>query len=264
MATMTLESWIDSLQARGRYSLLRSEALEQSGLSPDAVRKALQRSVKKGRLIKLKDYFYVIVPLEYASAGAPPATWFAQDLMAAIGIPYYVGLLSAASLHGASHQQPQEFQILTDRSVRTIMAGRTRLRFFASKYIARCATQEVKTPTGLIRVSTPEATVVDLVRFSRAAGRLDHVATVIGELAPVIDPKKLVAAVRVVSDLPNTQRLGFILDQARQRRLSDPIHAWLGRHKTHVLPLRSGRAATGVPHNRRWNLLVNGPIEVDA
>ena len=264
MALATLESWIDRLQASGRYSFLRSQAMGESGLSPAAVSKALHRAVTRGRILKLKDYFYVIVPLKYVSAGAPPASWFIRDLMAAMGLPYYVGLLSAAGLHGSSHHQPQEFQVMTDRSVRSVMAGRMRIQFFASKYIAGAAVVEMKTPTGSMRVSTPETTVVDLLRFARSAGRLDNVATVIAELSSGLDPKKLLAAVRLVDDIPNAQRLGYILDQFRQRRLSDAIHAWLERQVPRELPLRSGRATAGARENRRWHLLVNQPIEVEA
>jgi hypothetical protein len=127
--------------------------------------------------------------------------------MAAMKLPYYVGLLSAAALHGASHQQPQEFQVITDRSVRSLSAGRARVRFFTSKYVARAHTSSVKTPTGSMRVSTPETTAVDLVRFAKAAGSLDNVATVIAELSPSLDPKKLLAAVRLVHDVPKMELL---------------------------------------------------------
>jgi predicted transcriptional regulator of viral defense system len=264
MATRTLESWIDGLQSNGTYCFLRAEALRDSGLSPGAVNKALQRAVNRGRIVKVKDYFYVIVPLEYANAGAPPVSWFIRDLMAAMGLPYYVGLLSAAGLHGASHHQPQAFQVITDRSVRPLTPGRTRIRFFASKYILGAAVMEMKTPTGSIRVSTPETTAVDLVRFARSAGRLDHVATVIAELAPLLDPKRLLSAVRLVDDVPNTQRLGYILDRIRQRRLSDSIHGWIEHQAPRVLPLRSGGLLNCIHENRRWHLLVNEPIEVEA
>lgn len=264
MAMATLESWIDALQASGRYSFLRAQAMKESGLSQAAVSKALQRSVKRNRVVKVKEYFYVIVPLEYSSAGAPPASWFIHDLMAAMGLPYYVGLLSAAAMHGSSHHQPQEFQVLTDRSVRPLMAGRTRIRFFTSMHVAAAAAMDMKTPTGSMRVSTPETTVVDLVRFAKSAGHLDNVATVIAELSPSLDPKRLLAAVRVVDDPPNTQRLGFILDQVRQRRLSDPIHAWLERQDPRTRSLRTGRTLKETRENRRWHLLVNGPIEVEG
>ncbi len=264
MASASLESWIDGLQANGRYSFLRDEAASGSGLSAEAVSKALQRSAKSGRILKLKEYVYAIVPLEYRTAGAPPASWFIRDLMVAMKLPYYVGLLSAAALHGASHQQPQVFQVLTNRPVRPIPAGRTRIQFFASKYVADAAAMEIKTPTGSMRVSTPETTVVDLVRFAKAAGHLDHVATVISELSSSLDAKRLLAALGVVNDIPNAQRLGYLFDQMRHRKLSDPIHAWIERRIQRRQPLRPGQPTEGASENRRWHLLINSPIEVEA
>lgn len=264
MAALTLENWVDEQQARGKYTFLRDEAIHGSGLSADAVRKALHRLARRRRVLKLKDYFYVVVPLEYLSAGAPPASWFIHDLMAAMKLPYYVGLLSAAGLHGATLQQPQEFQVVTDRSVRAILAGRQRLRFIASKYIQQASTANVKTPTGSMRVSTPETTVVDLVRFSKAAGHLDHVAEVVAELSPSLSPAKLLSAVRLVGDVPNTQRLGYILDLIHARRLADPIRAWVKRQDSRPVPLRSGRSIRDAEENRRWRVLVNEPLEIEA
>jgi len=261
---MTLEQWVDRLQAKGRYTFLRGEAVTGSGLSPGAVKKALQRLARRGRVVKVKDYFYVIVPLEYAAAGAPPASWFIHDLMAAMGLPYYVGLLSAAAQYGASHQQPQEFQVVTERSVRPLAVGRMRIRFFASKYVRQAAVMEVKTPTGTMRASTPEATAVDLVRFAKAAGHLDHVALILAELAHRLDPKRLAAAVRAVGDMPNAQRLGFILDLIDKRRLTGPTHAWIERQQPRAVRLRPGRPVIGVRLDRRWQVLVNGPIEIES
>ena len=264
MATVTMERWVDGLQARGQYTFLRREAVSGSGLSPDAAKKALQRLVRRGRVAKVKDYFYVVVPLEYREAGAPPVSWFVHDLMAALAQPYYVGLLSAAGLHGAAHQQPQEFQVVTDRSVRPLTVGRTRIRFFASKYVLAVATMQMKTPTGLMRVSTPEATAVDLVRFAKAAGHLDHVATLIAELSPSLDARRLVTALRVAADVPNAQRLGCILDLIHARRLTGPLHTWQERHKPGLVPLRPGQSVTGAKENRRWQVLINGALEVET
>jgi len=264
MAARTFEKWIDALHSHGKYTFLRAEASGGSGLSAEAVKKALQRLARRGRVVKVKDYFFVIVPLEYASAGAPPVPWFIHDLMAAMKLPYYVGLLSAAGLHGASHQQPQEFQVVTDRSVRHLAVGRTRIRFFASKYAGKATVEDVKTPTGSMRVSTPETTTVDLVRFAKAAGNLDNVATVIAELLPSLDPRKLLRAVRLLDDLPNAQRLGYILDHTGAEKLSGPIHAWVKRQSPRAVLLRTGRLVPDAPEDRRWHVLVNQPLEVEA
>jgi predicted transcriptional regulator of viral defense system len=181
-----------------------------------------------------------------------------------MGLPYYVGLLSAAALHGASHQQPQVFQVMTDRSVRPIPVGRTKIQFLTSKYVSRAAVNEMKTPTGLMRVSTPETTVVDLVRFSKEAGHLDHVAALIGELSPSLDSRRLIASVRAVDDIPNAQRLGYILDRIRQRALSDKLNAWIKSRIQRAQLLRPGRPADGAAEDRRWRLLINTPLEVES
>lgn len=264
MSPQTLEKWVDSLQSQGRYAFRRDEAIEGSGLTSEAVKKALQRLARKGRIAKLKDYFYAIVPLEYVAVGAPPPSWYIEDLMAAMGLPYYVGLLSAAALHGASHHQPQEFQVMTDRSVRPIVVAGHRLRFFASKYISKAVTQGLKTPAGYVRVSTVERTAVDLVRFAKAAGYLDNVATVLAELAPRLDPRRLLAAVKATEDVPNAQRLGYILDQLGYSRLTAPLHQWVERQGVRSVPLRSESRGPVANEDERWHVMVNRGLEVEV
>jgi len=264
MSAATAEAWVDALQARGRYTFLRAEAISDTGLSAEAVKKALQRLARRKRVVKIKSYFYVIVPLEYFHAGAPPPPWFIDDLMRAMDRPYYVGLLSAAGIHGASHQQPQEFQVITDRPVRPLQVGRSRIRFFTNKRTVGTAVQNVKTPTGAMRVSTPEATVIDLVRFARAAGQIDNVASVVAELLPVLDPKRLLRAVRTAGDIPNAQRLGYVLEKVRGRGQARVLREWLERRARRLVPLRPGRAGAGAKEDRRWHVLVDEPVEVET
>lgn len=263
MAALTLKNWVDSLQSHGRYTFTREQATEETGLSQDAVKKALPRMVKQSRVVRVKHYFYVIVPLEYKVAGAPPASWFIDALMKAMGRRYYVGLLSAAGQHGASHHQPQQFQVITDRPVRPLNAGRLELRFFVSKFISDAAIENVKTATGSMQVSTPETTAIDLVRFAKSVGSLDHVATVLSELAPLCEPKKLLVAVRKIDDLPNAQRLGYILDHVRRKRVTGPLHKWVVRQNPNMIPLWSDRPVDSIRTSRRWRLLVNANLEVD-
>lgn len=264
MASATMEKWIDDRQASGRYTFLRSEAVEESGLSAEAVKKAIRRLTRRGRLAKAKNYFYVIVPLEYAAAGAPPASWFIADLMTAMKVPYYVGLLSAAAHHGASHHAPQEFQVLTNRPVRPIIVGRVSIRFFTSKFVTEAAIANVKTPTGAMTVSTAETTAIDLVRFCRVAGQIDNVATVIAELASSLDPVKLLAAVKLVDDIPNAQRLGYILDHVGAPNVPALVRDWVDRRSPGSVPLRSDRRGEGGMEDRRWHVLVDRPLEVET
>lgn len=167
----------------------------------------------EGRICAPRRGFYVIVPVEYSHPGAPPPSWFIDDLMKFHGHPYYVGLLSAAALHGAAHQQPQEFQVVTDTTLRPVSVGRTRIRFFLKWRFAQTPTAKVKTETGAMRVSTPEATALDLVRYVGSAGQLGNVATVLSELSEKINSERLVEAARAEVELSVVQRLGFLLEQ---------------------------------------------------
>ena len=264
MPVRTMAEWVDQRQAAGGYSFLREEAVKGSRLTPEAAKKALQRLVRRRRLAKVKDYFYVIIPLEYLAAGGPPPSWFIADLMRAMKLPYYVGLLSAAALHGASPQQPQEFQVMTDRSVRPLQVGRARIRFFVNKNVAATPVVEIKTPTGGMRVSCPEATAVDLVRFVRSAGHLDHVAAIVSELAPKLNPRRLLDVAQQAADLPNAQRLGYLLDQAHAPALAEALRPWVQRQHPHAVPLRCGRSTAEAKEDRRWHVTLAHPLEVEA
>lgn len=264
MAAIPVRKWIDALQEAGRYTFLRAEALQQTGGTADSVKMALLRLVRQRRIAKVTDRFFVIVPLEYRSAGCPPASWFIHDLMAAKERPYYVGLLSAAALHGAAHEQPQEWQVVTNKAVRPRRAGRVRLCFFVKASIDRTPVVDVQTPTGAMHVSTPEATAVDLVRYPRAAGDLDHVATVFSELVPALDARRLADAAVAADDLPAAQRLGYLLDHVGARRITAPLAKRLRALHPHSVLLRPGRPAGQAQVDTRWRVVVNEVVEVET
>jgi hypothetical protein len=177
--------------------------------------------------------------------------------------PYYVGLLSAAALHGAGHQQAQEFQVVTNVQLRTATAGRARIRFFTKRYLDRTPTTDMKTETGSMRVSTPEATALDLIRYLKAAGHLGNVATVLSELAERLHPQQLVEAAKVVVEISDVQRLGFLLDRVGAGESANALAAWLAGQRPRVVALRPDRPARATPKDARWRILVNDVIEAD-
>ncbi len=238
----TLSDLVDSYQATGRYVLTRDQALDALRISDEALKKAVQRLVVKRRLAVPRRGFFLIVPIEYREAGAPPPAWFIDEFMRFSGQPYYVGLLSAASLHGAAHHQPQEFQVVTNKQLRPAVAGRTRLRFFRKRHIEHAPTMEIKTETGAMRVSTPEATALDLFRYVEGAGHLGNVATVLAELAEKMEGHRLVEVAKLDGELSSAQRLGHFLDQVGAGELGTPLAAWVARQRPRFVPLRSDRS----------------------
>jgi predicted transcriptional regulator of viral defense system len=259
----TLSELVDSYQASGLYVLTREQALAALRVSDEALKKAAQRLVSKRRLAAIRRGFFVIVPVEYREAGAPPPPWFVDELMKFHGQSYYVGLLSAAALHGAANQQPQEFQIVTGEQIRATVAGRARLRFFRKRGIERTATMDMKTETGTLRVSTPEATALDLMRYLEASGHLGNVATVLAELAEKIEGRRLAAAARVEGSLSTAQRLGYLLEQAGAGEVGAKLADWIASLRPRFVPLRSDRPNRHGAKDDRWRVIVNGDIEVD-
>lgn len=255
-----LAQYVGDLQSIGTYVFERKDALAAAGLSAVAFKHALRRLFKAGRLASPRRGFYVIVPLEYRSMGAPPADWYIDALMKFLGRPYYVGLLTAAALHGAAHQAPQEFQVLTSSPLRPADVGRSRIRFFVKGQLEQCPTLRMNTITGTMVVSTPEATALDLVRYPHGAGYLDNAATVLAELAESMDEHRLVEAAEAESELASVQRLGYLLDLVGagcQEELAD----WLRAKRVRSVLLRPGRPFVGVPKDTRWSVILNETVE---
>jgi len=257
----TIPEWIQEIQAEGRYTFSRLEAQSATGRSTVAAQAALRRLSNSGRIVSPRRGFFVIVPPEYRVAGAPPPSWFIDDLMGFLGQPYYVALLSAAAIHGASHQQPMTFQVLTSAPIRPVAAGRVQIQFFTSGLVEKVPVVDVQTETGTMRVATPAVTAFDLVHHPRGTGYLSNTATVLIEMAEEIDVGELVELAPLYR-IPDVQRLGFLLDFVGETKLAEPMADWLrSRHPRKIL-LRPDRPLSEFL-NSRWRVLINEDLELD-
>jgi predicted transcriptional regulator of viral defense system len=257
-------AYVERLLARGRHTFTRDEAEKALGTSGVATYHSLRRLQKTGWLVMPRQGFYLIVDPEYRALGAlPPASWI-DDLMAFHGAAYYVGLLSAASLYGAAHQQPMEFQVVASKVLRPLTAGGVRIRFFFSRRVDVAATERKKTSSGYIPVSTTEMTAFDLIRYRRGAASIDHVATVIAELAERLDAKRLLAIAEQEETMPVMQRLGYLLDLTEHGELAEPLHNLVEGRKPRFVPLEPESSEAVSERNARWHVLVNTTIEVEV
>jgi predicted transcriptional regulator of viral defense system len=255
---------LDDYQRQGLYGFDRSKLDASLPVSSAAVGKALARLAEKGRVRRLRKGFHAIVPVEYAAQGLPPFDWYLDDLMRSLDLPYYIGLLSAAALHGAAHQQVQQLQVIVSRQERPLELPGISIRFFRKQDFAATHLQSRKGHSGMLPVSTPETTAFDLVRYARQIGGLDAVLTVLSELAETIDPVKLAAASALESETSQIQRLGWLLDHVDQTSLADALHAALPSSK----PLSRAALDPGAPRigpitGNRWRILENAQPETD-
>lgn len=258
----TLSEYVDYLQSRGVYVFTQAEALKATGCSEWVIRIAANRLITKKRIIKLRYAFYLIIPVEYLTAGAPPPAWYIDTLMQHHKQPYYVTLLSAAALHGAAHQQPQTFQIMTNKPLRSIKIGRARVQFLVKKDLEKYEIIKKDTETGTINVSSPEVTAFDLVSYVNRIGSYSSIATVLIELSEAINPEKLLKAAKS-EKLAVVQRLGYLLEKYGKQKVAEQLHTWLSQQKIRAVSLRTDKNYKQVSKNKNWQVYANEKIEVD-
>jgi hypothetical protein len=262
---------MSDLLSSGRAVFTREEAIEALGITPRGFLKAAVRQQERKALLNPRHGFYIVVPPQYLTWGAPPPNWYIDDLMRHEGHPYYVGLLKAAELHGASHQAVMEFQVVTDKRLPKMRAGRSIISFIYRKDMKAVtdAIVDQKTDTGKMRVSSPELTAFDLLRYAHVADTTDSIATVMADLGDKLAPQKL-ATLASAFERTVVQRLGYLLDHLKFGERAEALHATLS--KQDPLPWveldpqgASNTAGNALPVERdaRWHVIVRRKPEVD-
>jgi predicted transcriptional regulator of viral defense system len=110
-----LEDYLNKIRSKGRYAFTWEETKIQFNLSDKALNQNLYRLKSKKRIAQIRKGFYAIITPEYSKQEMLPPSLFIDDMMKHLKRRYYVGLISAAALHGAAHQQPMEYFIVTEK-----------------------------------------------------------------------------------------------------------------------------------------------------
>jgi predicted transcriptional regulator of viral defense system len=262
IALVNTESFIDASASGGWFHFTTEAAAKATGTNLVAARAAIRRMKKKGYVAVPFRGFHLIVPPEYRAIGCLPADQFVPLLMNHLDIPYYAGLLSAAEIHGAAHQKAQEFQVIVPANRPEIRCGSVRVHYIARRNAAKISCIGVNTARGILKVSSPEATAFDLAGYPEHCGGLSNVATVLREIAHLLDQKKLVHESQF-SPAPWHQRLGFLLDLVGAKNCTEALAAFIAVDSRDYVPLRTGMPVHDVQRDLRWKVLVNERVEPD-
>ena len=254
---------VADLAARGRHHFTSAGLRSALGVSAAATRQALSRLAAKGEVASPARGFYVIVPPEYRRLGCLPADQFIPALMEHRKVPYYVALLSAAQYHGAAHHRPQTFQVILGRNRPSISCGSVKVSFVARRNVSDVPVQSFNNPRGTVRVSTVEATAVDLVGYMRHAGGVDRVAGLLAELGEGMAPRRLVDASKS-APIPWAQRLGYLLEHAGSGDKAVLLKEHVQDRARNFTKLLPAARAENAPRSKDWRLYVNATIELEA
>ena len=267
-----LSSYVSGLLSAGRTVFTAEEAEQALGVGHGAFLDAAERLQRREALLNPRQGFYVVVPPQYASWGAPPPTWYIDALMLREDPAYYVGLLKAAELHGATHQAVMEFQVVTAKRLPRIRAGRSLIVFYFRKDMeaVRAGVEDRKTDTGTMKISSAALTALDLLRYPQASAGIDNVATVLSDLGQKIDPEQL-ATLSARLERPVVQRLGYLLEHLGHDALTGPMLDTLrtrGSLPWTELDRQEARDPNFAPEPRqrdlRWCIIVRRVPQVDT
>ena len=264
----TVKSWIEKMQSSGKSCFTFSEALAYFPTHhSDSLKRSLTRLAGKSKICSVWKGFYVIIPIEYQSKGIIPAVYYIDQLMNFLRRDYYISLLNAAEFYGAAHQRPMEFSVMTTPpSLRPTTKKDIKINFNNKSAILAQYTEQRKTPTSYINISSPELTATDLILFEKAIGGLNRASTVLFELAGNCRFKKLKADFFEYVPTPVIQRLGYLLDEELDfKKQANDLYTMAKKYDClfRKTPLKNRKNIVNCPVNEKWNIIINEQIEID-
>lgn len=259
----SLKKYITTLLGQGKYFFSKQEVLSQLGLNPIQFKSQAYRLSQKTAIKRLIKDFFMIIPAEYYNLGSLPPHWIVDALMRYLDQEYYIGLLSAASFYGATEQQPMIFQVITTKSIRPIKLQRTSIEFHVSNQCLSALKTTISAPTGYVKISRREQTVVDLVRYYDICGYLSNVALVIKSLTEEID--KILFKQVIEREKINTvlQRTGYLLELIKLSDLALIVEQELSKRELEYVLLRPDFHIKSGNKNERWKLIINDSLEIE-
>jgi predicted transcriptional regulator of viral defense system len=261
-----LSTWIENVQSKGKnafsLTLLHSEL---TNYSHTAIKSALNRLTKKGTIVSIHKGFYLVIPPQYKTKGILPPTLYLDALMKELNRPYYLALLNAAAYHGASHQQPQEFFVVTSFPVlRPTLKKGLKVSYISKKELPDKLLESKKTEAGYLKISNPILTATDLIQFEKRVGGLNRVATVLSELMEVIKPQHFDTSLLNSTPKSTLQRLGYLLQNVLHNTvLADALYNSLKTEKLFRIPLKAASPTKGFSADGKWKVIVNTQVEID-
>lgn len=263
-----LEDWTRNLLAHGKYGFTLQILRDTfPGQSEAANKSALKRLVDKEQIISIHKGYYLIIPPQYRSKGILPPALFLDAFMKELARPYYLALLNAAAYHGASHQQPQEFFVVTSFPVlRPMQKKGLKLNYISKKEIPETLLDTRKTEAGYLKISNPALTATDLLQYAKRVGGINRVATVLNELVESMKPETFNSYLLQHAPVTALQRLGYLLDKVFDKQvLANALFSELQKSNTALFrtPLKASAPTKGFAADEKWKVIINTTIELD-
>jgi predicted transcriptional regulator of viral defense system len=262
---MMLAEYIRSLQSYEIYAFTNEDVVKHCIAPKSTLKTEFVRLSKKKQILNLRKGFYVIIPAKYLNVSKIPVQLYIEKLFNYIQKDYYVGLYSAAAIHGASHQQiQQDYIICSAPAMRDIKKGSFTMKFFQKSHWSHHNIIQKKSDAGLFNVSSPALTLADLLHFQNKLGGINRMLAIIEELAETIQLEDLNELIRWYPHVNTFQRMGYLLEQfAVNEEILETIQRHLDLQKVYPMLLSPIKNEKPGSANNRWKIDVNITLEND-
>ena len=263
-----LQDWVTSEMVRGRYIFTKEDVLGlHLPISDQALQNSLKRLTDRGIIMSPWQNFYVTIPTEYKLRGIVPPSFYIDRLMNFLGRDYYVSLLSAAELNGATHQKAMVFQTTVNGgAIRSGLKNGTRLEFTLRQALPLDFTKKVKTQIGYMNVAGAELTALDIVAEEQKIGGLSRVAEILMELCDAMQWNEPRLPLLAYFSSTTIQRLGYLLELIEETVQADNLYS-LFKQTGKTLRKTPLKQSVGIrddmPTNKRWKIIINYNIDLD-
>jgi len=256
-----LANW---LLSRGVSSVTTSDIAALLDVPKNHVPQRLAPLKKRNEIVLLANGLWAPVPPEYLTWGAPPAIDIIDAIARYLRVDYYIGWLSAAELHGASHHAPQVFQVAVSRALRVKNIGRSEIQFYHRDHLHLAASVMVELKNGAVPISSKESTLLDIASDIGFVGGIDNAANLIIELCDTSAPDiNAICALSEHYPASAVRRLGFITERFTDISELELLKAISNRRNSGISLLDPQSDNTGSV-DKTWRLKINREASPDV
>jgi predicted transcriptional regulator of viral defense system len=239
--------------------------IKKSSKDATAVRRELNRLIEKREIVNLRKGFYLIIPPRYSNSQKLPVQLYSEKLFTHLNRKYYLGLYSAAKIHGASHQQTQrDYFIIEAPKLNTIKKKNFNIQFHTTSNWPENNIEKKKSDAGTYRVSSPALTFTDLIHYHTKIGGLNRMLASLEELTEELSELDVQTLLDWYTHKSSLQRSGFLLEELLgPNPFSDMIFQKIKQQPFYPILLSPEKNEKPGSANNRWKIDVNLKLESD-
>jgi len=262
---MNAKEYIKYLLSIESYSFSVDEISMATDGTANSLKFELHRLSEKGEVINLRKGFYLIITPRYSTSKKIPIQLYCEKLFKYLNRSYYIGLFTAAKIHGASHQQVQRDYLITEQpKFNDISKSTIDIRFFTTRNWPDKNIQLKKSDAGMYKISSPALTIVDLIHHQTKLGGINRILATIEELAEELTSADMEELLDWYPNKSTLQRFGFLLEKLEiNENFQELIYGNLKSSTFFpVLLSPKSKEKAGAVDNR-WKVDVNVTLESD-